>query len=273
MNKVAAQILGFFFAVVGLFVLISQLIPQVSSHPQKALSPEEFAQMTTEQLLAKGQEVFGTSGIRCSQCHQIEGAPGRGPNLGGIGAKAASRAQERAAATGRKFTPEEYLLESLVKPEAYLVKGYSAIMPQVYKSPMNLSEEDIKAVVAYLESLGGQVTVSSKTRLPEDWRAEIAAAKKAAAEPVTGDLANGKRLFYDKLRCLACHQTTTADGKAIGGVLGPDLSRVGEIRGPESLKTIITNPPGDIMPKHYRENLSEQELNDLVVFLQNLRGT
>lgn len=271
MNPVAVRILSFFFIILGLFVGISQMIPQVGSYPQKALTSEEFASMNQDQLLIKGKEVFGASGIRCSQCHQIEGAPGRGPNLGGVGARAESRAQERSTATGKKLTAESYLLESLIKPGAYVVKGYSNIMPEVYKPPMDLSEEDIKAVTAFLQSLGGKVTVTSKTELPADWKTEIAGAKMAAKNPISGDIANGKRLFYDKMRCIACHKTTV-NGTVAGGVLGPDLSRVGEVRGPDSLKTIIATPPGDIMPKHFKENMTDQELNDLVVFLMNLRG-
>lgn len=269
--RTAGRILAFFFAVVGLFVGISQMIPQVSSFPQKALTPEEFAAMSQEQLVAKGKQVFGTNGIRCSQCHQIEGAPGRGPNLGGVGQRAASRAQERSAATGRKYAPQDYILESLIKPTAYVVKGYSPIMPEVYKPPMSLSEEDIMAVAAYLQSLGGQPAIDAKTQLPADWHAEIESAKKAAASPISGDIANGKRIFYQRMRCVACH-ATTVDGRKVGGILGPDLSRVGEIRGADSLRQIVVSPPGDIMPKHFKENLTDQELNDLVVFLMNLRG-
>lgn len=271
MNPVALRIVAFFFCILGLFVSISQMIPQVSSHPPKALTSEEFGKMSPDQLVSKGKDIFGTSGIRCSQCHQIEGAPGRGPNLGGVGARAESRAKERASATNKKYSAEDYLLESLIKPGAYVVKPFSNIMPEVYKPPIDLSEEDIKAAAAYLQSLGGKVTVSSKTELPADWRAEIISAKKAAQDPLQGDIANGKRLFYQRMRCIACHQTLM-DGKLVGGILGPDLSRVGEVRGPDSLKGIIITPPGDIMPKHFKENMTDKELNDLVVFLMNLRG-
>ncbi len=272
-TKTAIRILTFFFALLAFFVAVAQLIPQVSSIPAKALTPEEFATMSSEQLVAKGKEVFGTNGIRCSQCHQIEGAPGRGPNVGGLGARADSRAKERAAA-GAKMTAEEYILEAMIKPNNYVVKGFSSpsIMPEVYKPPMSLSEEDIKAAAAFLQSLGGQVTVNAKTQLRPEWHGEIASAKSSGGELISGDIGNGKRIFYDRMRCVACHKTTV-DGKLVGGVLGPDLSRVGEVRGVQSLKDIVTNPPGDIMPKHFGANLTSQELNDLVVFLLSLRGS
>lgn len=273
-SRVGLQILGFFLAVVGLFAFIAQLVPQVSSYPPKALTPGEFAQMTPEQMVAKGKEIFGSSGERCSQCHMIEGARARGPNLGGVGGRAAVRAQERAKAAGRPYTAEEYLLESLIEPNAYVVQGFSkpSIMPEVYKPPLDLSEEDIKAVVAYLQSLGGRVTVTPKTQTREAWGKLIASAKETPKEPIHGNLANGKDLFYNRMRCLACH-ITQVSGKPLGGVLGPDLSRVGEIRGAESLRNIVADPPGDVMPKHFKENLTEQELSDLVVFMMSLRGS
>lgn len=273
-NRVFIHIAIFFFSILGVFLLIGQLVPQVSSYPPKALTPEEFARMTPEQIVAKGKEIFGSSGERCSQCHMIEGAPGRGPNLGGVGARAQARAQERTNQTGQKYSPEEYLLESLISPNAYVVDGFSkpSIMPEVHKPPLDLSEEDIKVVAAYLQSLGGKVTVAASTQIRPEWHTQIMSAKNAAKEPIHGNLANGKDIFYNRMRCLACHKTFV-NGEAVGGMLGPDLSRVGEIRGPDSLKSIIANPPGEVMPKHFKENLTDQEVNDLVVFLVNLRGS
>lgn len=273
-RRVAAQITGFFFAVVGLFVLISHLVPQVSSHPPRALGPEDFNRMTPEQRVAKGKEIFGSGGERCSQCHMIEGVPGRGPNLGGLGARAVARAQERGRSAGKPYQAVDYLIESMIEPNAYIVQGYSSpsIMPEVYKPPLDLSEHDIFAVAAYLESLGGGVSATEKIELPAEWKSRIIAAKSASKEPLRGSLPNGKELFYNRMRCVACH-ATTVQGKAFGGALGPDLSRVGAIRGPEGLKNIITNPPGDIMPKHYGENLTKSELDDLVVFLISLRSS
>lgn len=271
-GKIASQITVFFLSAVGLFVLISQMIPQVSSYPPRALTREEFSKLSPEEMVAKGKIIFGASGERCSQCHMIEGAPGRGPNLGGIGARAALRAKERSLTTKKKYTAEEYLLESLIDPNAYVVEGFSSpsIMPQVYVPPLNLSEYDIRAAVAYLESLGGTVAMNSQTPLTTEWANAIAASQTRSEEPIHGDLAHGKDLFYNQMRCVACHQTSV-QGQKIGGILGPDLSRVGEIRGPQSLKQIILQPPGEVMPKHYAENMTAQETNDLVVFLMSLR--
>ena len=224
-------------------------------------------------MAAKGREVFGTGGERCSQCHIVgDGTPGRGPNLGGVGLRAAGRKKGVSA--------QDYLIESLMEPKKYVVEGFAAIMPEVYKPPLDLSHYDVLAVTAYLESLGGEVAMDGKFELKAEYAKKIQSAKSAASShPPKGDLAAGQKLFYQKMRCVACHQTS-AQGKAVGGALGPDLSGIGLIQGPDYLRESILEPAAtvvapyrDIMPKHFRENLSDQEIDDLVVFLLSLRGS
>ncbi|MBI5366771.1 MAG: hypothetical protein HZA54_07020, partial [Planctomycetes bacterium] len=66
-----------------------------------------------------GREVFLGKG-RCATCHTLgAGAPpGRGPDLAGVGGRAATRVAGLDAAG--------YLLESLVQPNAFTVPGYPA---------------------------------------------------------------------------------------------------------------------------------------------------
>lgn len=92
-----------------------------------------------------------------------------------------------------------------------------------------------------------------------------------AEDRAAGDPARGRSLFYDRMRCVACH-VTEVEGKKIGGILGPDLSRVAERYGPADLAKIIIAPPGEIMPQHYGENMNATELQDLVGFLMTLQG-
>ena len=61
------------------------------------------------------------------------------------------------------------------------------------------------------------------------------------AEPPRGDAANGERIF--SARCSTCHQVS---GR--GGVLGPDLSRVGVSRTREALARQIRGLVEDIRP-------------------------
>lgn len=272
-QRTLCQIGAFTLGVVALFVVIGNTVPggQVSSHPPQALTAEEFKKLSPEAIVAKGKEVFGTSGERCSQCHMIEGPVARGPNLGGVGARAGGRK--------KGLSVRDYIFESLIEPKAFVVPGFSPIMPEVYKAPLELSEFDIVAVAAYLESLGGVVDIDGTTELKPDYAQRVRAAKAAGgSKPPTGDLANGKSLFYQRMRCVACHQTAP-DGKMVGGVLGPDLSGIGAIQGPDYLRESIVDPGAtvvapykDIMPKHFKENLTAQEVDDLVVYLLSMRG-
>jgi hypothetical protein len=52
-----------------------------------------------------------------------------------------------------------------------------------------------------------------------------------------GDASAGKSLFEGKGRCLKCHAVNDA-----GGSLGPDLSWIGILRTPESLKRSLVDP-------------------------------
>jgi mono/diheme cytochrome c family protein len=121
----------------------------------------------------RGRRVFWTRG-RCALCHAVGGRGGvrRGPALSdgedgpAIGARAALRAEERWRATGRRYTAADYLVESVVDPAAYLVAGFRNEMPPAQRPPTSLSPEEIRSVIAYLQSLGGTVDLEA-IRLPE----------------------------------------------------------------------------------------------------------
>lgn len=61
----------------------------------------------------------------------------------------------------------EYLYETLTQPDAYIKldfdsvepKKYPARMPTVDKPPIGLTEPELLAVIAFLQSRGGKVTV------------------------------------------------------------------------------------------------------------------
>lgn len=61
----------------------------------------------------------------------------------------------------------------------------------------------------------------------------------------SGDAAAGKAVFEGKGRCLTCHAVNDA-----GGSLGPDLSWIGVLRVPESLRRSIVDP-GDQVSRRY----------------------
>src|SRR3984885_2872730 len=66
----------------------------------------------------------------------------------------------------------------------------------------------------------------------------LAPAKTAA---VSGDPANGKTIFWETAGCSTCHMV-----QGRGGVLGPDLSRVGEARAADYLVDSIRQPSKEL---------------------------
>lgn len=96
---------------------------------------------------AHGAEIF-TAGAHgappCITCHGGADSPFRlAPDLAGIFERAANRIEGLSA--------EEYVLQSILDPEAYLVPGYRAIMYPLYGE--DLTEQDIVDLVAYLQTL------------------------------------------------------------------------------------------------------------------------
>ena len=96
-----------------------------------------------------GREIFEGSGMSaqagCQICHSLE--PGRrlvGPSLAGIAVTAQSRVPGQSA--------EEYLRESILDPDAYIVEGYrSGQMLPIYEE--QLSEDEIDALIRFMLTL------------------------------------------------------------------------------------------------------------------------
>ncbi len=81
----------------------------------------------------------------CITCHSLEpDAVIVGPSLAGIGSRAATRVEGMSA--------EEYIRQSIVEPDAYVVEGFDpGVMVQVFGE--ELSEQQINDLVAYLLTL------------------------------------------------------------------------------------------------------------------------
>ncbi len=81
----------------------------------------------------------------CGVCHSTKpNDDGVGPSLAGVG--------DRAAARVPGMTAEEYLRESVLDPDAYIVDGFRAgQMLPTYRE--RLSDADVDALVQYLLSL------------------------------------------------------------------------------------------------------------------------
>ncbi len=121
------------------------------------VSPGQAVQETEidEALMARGREVY--LGQYCGTCHQLAEVETRG-RFGPAHDNAAGDAEMRLADpnySGSATTAGEYLYESIVAPDIYIVPGYEATryhMPPYFHIP----QDDIAAMVYLLEQQRGQ---------------------------------------------------------------------------------------------------------------------
>jgi hypothetical protein len=146
---------------IGALVLVStvfygyvgQMVPQKEVHP-----PEEVAlggDLSAADLVKVGRQVMEGKGL-CLTCHTI-GKTGalRFPDLEGIGARAKTRIPG--------MSDVEYLAQSMYEPNVFVVQGFGPGMPAINQPPIGLTDQEILAVMAALQSLGGTPTVTLKT--------------------------------------------------------------------------------------------------------------
>lgn len=150
--KLAVLVLG----TTALYTYIGQLVPQ-----KMVLAPVETKikkDATTEEMIQIGRGIAEGKGL-CLTCHTVTGKTTalRFPDLQGIGSRAAARVEG--------LDDVGYLAQSLYEPDSYIVEGFSPGMPTMNKPPIDLSDEEILTVIAYLQSLGGTPTVTMDTVL------------------------------------------------------------------------------------------------------------
>ena len=104
----------------------------------KAVSAPAPATASKEEA---GQKLAETNG--CLACHSLDGTTGVGPTWKGLFGK-----EETLADGTTVIVDEAFLRESISNPNATIIKGFAPIMP-----PLELSEEDMAALIAYLKSI------------------------------------------------------------------------------------------------------------------------
>jgi len=89
----------------------------------------------------------------CVACHTIDGSPRVGPTWKGLFGKT-----ETMEDGSRALVDEAYLRSFIADPTARRVKGFPPVMPK-----MDLSKEELDALVAYIQSLGSAPTAPAAT--------------------------------------------------------------------------------------------------------------
>jgi len=94
-------------------------------------------------LASRGDKLF--QDLACTNCHKADGS-GRGPSLEGI------FGQTVELESGPKITVnDDYLRESILSPQAKIVKGYQPIMPTFQGL---VKEDELLQLIEYIKSTG-----------------------------------------------------------------------------------------------------------------------
>jgi mono/diheme cytochrome c family protein len=132
-------------SLVVLAVLFSTACGGSSSSSPPSSTPETTAS-TDSGLVAAGEALYSSAG--CNNCHSIDGSQSVGPTFEGL---AGSTVQ---LSDGTAVTADEaYLARAIGEPDADIVDGFSQGVMSGTIPAGSVSEPDIEALVAYLESL------------------------------------------------------------------------------------------------------------------------
>jgi mono/diheme cytochrome c family protein len=119
--------------VISVFGSVVSLFDDLFGSGEEAAAPAE--ELTGEALLiSTGANLATTNG--CIGCHSVNGLDGTGPTWTGLAAR----------------VDEEYLRRAILDPNADIAEGFTeGVMPVTYAD--TLSDEDVDALVAYIQSL------------------------------------------------------------------------------------------------------------------------
>lgn len=146
----------------------------------------------------RGHDVFLNGGAHedykpervCIRCHSLDGSDGGGPTLQGIAARAGERVPGLSAG--------EYLHQSILDPDAYVIEGYKAKMGRIFG--LLLSEQEMNDLVAFL------LTQTPPERGPvPDITAEL------QKDYAGGDALAGELIAIDR-NCRDCHANNLHPG-------------------------------------------------------------
>ena len=268
------KVFAFNIVVIAFFLYVGNSIPQLRQDPPKELVLA--ADASAEDFVRAGQDIFYGKGT-CALCHEIGKKGERCPDLAGVGERAETRIKEEVY-KGKATSGAEYLVESVMEPTAYVVEGYQPSMPPVGRQ---LNDLELVAVVSFLQSQGGEVTVNGQSHFPK-WRGEGGGAAPAAA-PATAAVApsgaSGQELVQ-QWGCIACHKFDGPDK-----LVGPSLWDVGARKDANYIRESILQPDavvvegfppglmkGTLDGSGFYQKVPLQDLNAIVDYLTSLKG-
>ncbi len=263
MLKTNLSILAVVIGCLGVFTWVANAIPQIQSDV-----PEEivFSGDVTD-LVAGGESLYNGAG-GCTACH---GLGERAPNLltdhegtGVIGVRCANRVAGQDC--------KQYLYTSLTDPTAYLVEGFAPIMVDASRT---LSSTQIWALVAYLQSQGGEITVTGADVEEGGDEAPAGGALMAGGGAVVASASLDPQELLQVNNCIVCHTLTGPSP------LGPSFETIGGRLTAEQIRAAILDPNASVsegyeamaglMPLIFGTTLSAAQLEAIVQFLASQR--
>lgn len=204
-----------------------------------------------------GEVVFREN---CGRCHSTGTNQSSGPALGAIGRDASSRKPDMSAA--------QYILESMIDPQAYRKQGVTELMPY---AAVDLTDEQIRNIVAFLASLGAEpefkeIARLEITRKPKDPFNDHWVADRRRIE-------TGRGVFLKN--CATCHYR--------GSLLAPSMERIG-LFAEDMIRQSITEPsryvvagyePSTIVTKTGRQHVGHivaEDETDIVMWEIDAKG-
>jgi mono/diheme cytochrome c family protein len=262
MWRINLRVLMVGIVVIGFYTIVAHAVPQLESDVPETLTLGASA--SPEALVAAGERIFNGAG-GCTACH---GLGTRAPNLltdhagaGPIGARCGSRQPG--------MDCKKYLYQSLTEPGAFVVPGFQNIMQDMRRT---LDEGQIWATVAFLESQGGEVTVTGAD-LPAGGAAPAAGEAPKPAGPAMTATMDPMALIKEK-GCVGCH---AIDGA--GPAIGPPFDGMGRRIRADRIRRGIIDPAAEtaagfeksagMMPPIFGNMLTAAQLEVLVRFLES----
>lgn len=244
--KHALIIFLFTVLVTAFYSYVGHMVPQKITYPPKTL--EIRPDLTTDEMVEIGSEIVGGKGT-CLTCHTIgSDQPTRFPDLENIGVRAKTREKGK--------SDVDYLAEALYEPNAYIVEGYNPGMPTINKPPINLTDQEILTVIAYLESLGSTPTVTMQTKLK--YASETSPAKAAAAATAKASTENETpQSLFNTYLCVTCHKFDDSSR-----LVGPSLYDIGKRMNMAALYESILEPDATVA-EGYPKGVMSATLNGI----------
>lgn len=186
-----------------------------------ATSASAEVDLSSPAVIEEGAKLFAAN---CATCHgqQAQGTK-NGPSLIGVGAAAV----DFQVGTGRM--------------------PMAANAAQAPVKPVEFSDEQVKALAAYVASLAPGPAIPSESQLQD------------------GNVANGGELF--RINCAMCHNVAGAGGALTEGKYAPELKTVTAVHVYEAM---LTGPQN--MPVFNDLNLTPEDKKDIIAYLEYLKS-